>query len=317
MRAVQSNAWTGWGQIFDLKVWGFVFGKVGKVTTKRFSASRLRTYSGCSLQGHFKYDLALPDDVKNGKAVFGNCIHSALEDYNTHGDLKRAESLFVDLWTNPEKVGAPVEMIVWPQRTTFSGLKERGLQILRDIDDKLKMDTREVLAAEHKFMVPFGEFELTGSVDLLEVRKSGRGKNLLRIIDWKSASKQPNFAELYLDIQFTVYQYASLQPEFWFGNGPDFPAMDDAQRKYDDYFDLPRRAIWYHLMTIREIDAGPRDDDDFMRLYRLCEQIKRAEEAQVFVPKIGDNCNFCAFKEPCGVTIPTREEVAAQEDAWF
>ncbi len=285
--------------------------------TLRFSASRLKTWQTCPLQGHFQYDLKLPVEGSNAKTVFGSCIHKALENYNLTGNLATSEAIFDDLWTNPEKVGAPIETLVWPMRTSYSGLKSKGIEILRDMHEKLKLEKRDILGIEHKFLVPFGKYELTGYVDLLEVRTSGRGKNLLRIVDYKSAGRQPNFAELYLDIQFTIYYYASLQPEFWFGNGPDFPALVDAQAKYDAYNDLVRRPIWYHLMGIKEIDAGPRDDEDFMRLYRLCEMVEKAQQQEIYVPKIGEGCTFCDFKEPCGVKIPTKEEVADQEDAWF
>lgn len=285
--------------------------------TLRFSASRLKTWQTCPLQGHFKYDLRIPEEGNNAKAVFGSAVHAAMEHYNKTGNLPVAEAIFEDLWLNPEKLGAPVDTLVWPLRTTFSGLKSKGIEILRDVDQKISHEKRDVIGVEHKFLVPFGKYELTGVVDLLEVRTSGRGKNILRVVDLKTNSRQPNFAELYLDIQFTIYYYASLQPEFWFGNGPDFPPMPRAQERYDAYNDLPRRPIWYHLMGIREIDAGPRDDEDFMRLYRLCEMVEKAQEHKIFVPKIGDGCTFCAYHEPCGVKIPTKEEVAAQDGAWL
>ena len=258
-----------------------------------FSASRLKLWGSCPLAAHFKYDQRIPEEGNNAKAVFGTCIHTALEDLSNNEDLGQAQAIFVDLWTNPEKVGAPVETLQWPRRTDFSGLKARGLDVLRDVHERTKYDHRVVLATEHPFLVPFGDHELTGFVDLLEVRTSGKGKDLLRIVDWKSAGRLPNYGELYMDIQFSVYVLASLQPEFWFGNGPDFPAMKNAQSKYDAYFDLPRRSIWYQLMNSKEIDAGPRDDQDFMRLYRLCEQVQRAIDHQVFVPKIGEHCGWC------------------------
>lgn len=286
----------------------------------RFSASRLKQWMNCSLAGHLKYDENLQSLGNNAKGVFGTCIHKALEEYNQGAPVGTAVGTFLDLWTNPEKVGAPTETLVWPRSMTFGGLKERGITVLKDMDDRMKLEQRHVIAVEHPFLVPFGRHELNGVVDLLEVRKSGKGRNLLRIVDYKSASKQPNFGELYLDIQFTVYAYASLQPEFWFGNGPDYPPVTNAEWAYEMFGDLPRRPIWFHLMAHppKEIDAGPRDDADFMRLYRLADEIERAQAEKVFVPRIGEHCTICDFRDNgCPVTIPTREDVQDDENAWL
>lgn len=274
----------------------------------------------CPLAGHLKYDQALPVYGNNAKGVFGKCIHAALEHYNNTGDIAAAIVIFNDLWANPEKVGAPIDTLVWPNRMSFGGLKERGLEILRSSHDRMNLQKRDVVAVEHPFLVPFGRHELNGIVDLVEVRKSGRGKNLLRVCDYKSATKQPNYGELFLDIQFTIYVYASLQPEFWFGveGNPDFPALPNAKWLHEMYFDLTRRPIWVHLWNNKEIDAGPRDDEDFMRLYRLCDEVERAVTHEVYVPKVGEHCTICDFRDNgCPVTIPTREEVAAQDDAWL
>jgi hypothetical protein len=283
----------------------------------RYSASRLKTWMDCSLQAHFHYDEKLPGQP-NAKAVFGTCIHQALELYNNTANLEAALALFKDLWHNPEKVGSPVDTLVWPKMTTYGGLRDRGIAILKDVDARLHWDSRDVIAAEHRFLVPFGDFELTGVVDLLETRRSGKGKNLLRIVDYKTSSRQPNTAELALDVQFTIYLFASTQREFWVGNGPDFPGLPNGEWLYETLSDMPRRAIWYALWTQKEIDAGPRDDADFMRLYRVVQQIDRATQLEVWVPHIGEACQLCAYANgPCPVEIPTRDQLAAQDDAWL
>lgn len=286
-------------------------------TGTRYSASRLKTWMACSLQAHFHYDDKL-SGPPNAKAVFGTCIHAALDLYNTTANLNGALDLFKDLWHNPEKVGSPVEQLVWPKMTSYGSLRERGIAILKDHDSRMQWDKREVVATEHKFLVPFGRFELTGYVDLLEVRKSGKGKTLLRVVDYKSSTRAPNIAELALDIQFTIYVFASLQPEFWIGNGPDFPGLPNGEWLYETYQQMPRRAIWYHLWNQKELDAGSREDGDFMRLYRLCEQVDRATQLQVWVPRIGDACGLCPFSSgPCPVEVPTRAQLEAQDEAWM
>lgn len=271
------------------------------------------------MQAHLKYDLKEPTVKQNAKAVFGTIIHSSLEFYNNGGSIEDAIGIFKDLWANPEKIGAPIEQLWWPKMTSYQSLKERGVRVLRVFHEQCEWDRRTVIATEHPFLVPFGAHELTGYVDLLEVRRSGKGKDLLRVIDYKTASRRPNMAELALDVQFTCYMWAVEQREFWFGNGPDFPAVTNADWAWEMYADLPRRAIWSHLWDQKEIDAGPRIDTDFLRLYRVCEQVQRADELQVHVPRIGDACLFCDFKDPCAmqVHIPTATELAQQPDAWL
>lgn len=280
----------------------------------RFSASRCKKWMACPLQAHFHYDLNLPTK-QNAKATFGTCIHHALELYNKTGSLDAAIEDFKTYWHSPEKLGVAPD--TWPKMTSYAGLRERGIEILKTFHDNCKWDGREVIATEHPFLVPFGRHELTGYVDLLEIRTSGRGKNLLRIVDYKTNSKQPYLAELHLDLQFTVYCYASLQPEFWMGNGPQFPAIPNGEFRYEMLKDMKRRPIWFHLWGPKELDAGDRDEADFMRLYRLVNEIEKADAAGIHIPRIGEACGLCDYNEPCGTPIPKREEIAEDQDSWI
>jgi hypothetical protein len=62
----------------------------------------------------------------------------------------------------------------------------------------------------------------------------------------------------------------------------------------------------------KEINAGSRDDTDFLRLYRLITEIEKAVKYDVFVPTLNaDNCLICDFagpKGPCAVQIPEKVE---------
>lgn len=270
----------------------------------RLSASRLSTWMTCPLQAKFQYIDRLPRK-QNASASFGSCMHHALDVYTRTHDVEGAVATFKDVWTNPEKLGVTPE--TWPQRQTFGGLMARGLDMLRDYHEKLKWENREVIATEHKFLVPFGEFELTGAVDLLEVKKDSKGKPTLRIVDFKTNQRAPFISNLRLNIQFTIYDYASRQPEFWAGNGPDFPGIPNGEWLMEINKDLPRRGVWYGLLQSKEYDAGPRDDADFLRLYRVAREMKKALEHDVYVPNIsGDSCTFCPFTKPCQLPIEPR-----------
>jgi hypothetical protein len=244
-------------------------------------------------------------------------IHYCLEQYNTtlHGDVEAAVALFEDLWHNPEKLG--LNPTVMPHMTSYGGLRQKGPEILRDYARRLRWENRTVLATEHTFLVPFGRHELSGTVDLVEMRRNHKGHDLVRVVDFKTNSRKPTMAELAYNIQFTVYTYASLQREFWVGNG-ELPGLPNGEFIYNALQNVERRSIWYHLWTGTELDAGTRAEADFRRLHRLCDEIERAIEAGVFVPDISaETCGICPFTEPCGVDIPTAEERFEDELAWL
>jgi CRISPR/Cas system-associated exonuclease Cas4 (RecB family) len=270
----------------------------------RFSASKINTWMSCPLQARFKYVDKLPTK-QSGKASFGTIIHDALDYYNNTRDVDGAVRRFTENWENPGNLG--VEPEYWPRYTTYGGLRTRGQEIIREYADKLKWENREVIATEHKFLVPFGDHEIVGFVDLVELRTNSKGKQVLRIVDYKTNAKAPFTTALRVNIQFTAYIYASLQPEFWLGNPPEADAMEKGDHWFPLLEGMEREGIWYHLMTNKELSCGTRDDKDFMRLYRACEEIAKAEEQGIYVPNIsGDTCTYCDFTEPCGVPIPPR-----------
>jgi hypothetical protein len=169
-----------------------------------------------------------------------------------------------------------------------------------------------VLCSEHRFLVPMGDHELEGTVDHVEIKKAGNGHRTLRVVDFKTNSRQPTRVDLRLDIQFTVYMFAVMQPEFWMGNGAEFPGVIGGEDIYDVISRIPARGVWYHLWTAKEIDAGERDDGDFMRLYRLIHEIDKAVKADVYVPNISDACVWCDYTHNCNIEIPDRDKLEAE-----
>lgn len=283
----------------------------------RISASKLKTWSSCALQARFQYTDRLPR-TSNAYAAFGSCVHHALSEYNTDGDIQRAVDVFTDVWHSPEKIGSPID--VWPRGINYSGSRTRGIKMLTEYHEKMRDEPRDIIAIEHPFLVPFGSYEIQGIVDLLEVRKSGRGKNTLRVVDYKTNKKKPFSTALFADLQFTLYDYAVRQKEFWVGTpGADttkFPELVNGEYWWEMLKGLPKRGIWYHLETQSDIDVGARDNNDYMRAYRICQQIERAEKFNVHVPTIsGDSCGFCPFTKECG--LPVERFEVEDEDAWI
>ena len=268
----------------------------------KLNASLINKWMDCPLQAKFRYIDGIKDTI-NSKATFGTCIHEALDRYNKGDSIDSCIERFKYTWSNPKILNAEPDYWISAKGNDFGSLRELGIQILKEYDENLKWDGREVIASEHRFCVPFGDHELSGIVDLLEVKKSG-SKKILRIVDYKTAGKQPTKLELQSNIQFTIYYYASLQREFWTGY-KDYEGIPNGENLWESFRKTERKAIWYHLMKNKEIFAGPREDGDFYRLYTVVEQIDKAMKAEVYVPNISaSSCTFCSYIDECETMIP-------------
>lgn len=269
----------------------------------RLSASRLQTWMDCSLKARFKYLDKLPD-VDTAHAAFGVCVHHGLEIYDNTLDVERAVAAFLETWAEPERLGRSIEY--WPPRTTYGGLRKTGEKCIRDYHERCQWKERTVLATEHKFCVPLGRHTLIGYVDLLQVTEARKGK-VLEFRDHKTASKVPTLGAHRVNIQGTVYWYATTRPEFWLGYGPnitEYPPMENGEFYWEMYGDMPRQGIWHYVRSGKEVDIGPRGQDDFLRMYRVANEIERALEHGVFVPNLsGTSCELCPYGEPCGLPI--------------
>lgn len=282
----------------------------------RLRQSTIKRFMSCPAQVRFAEIDQLPEP-ENWKQFFGTAIHFCLEKLNLgQVDTEQAKTLFLDLMQNPEKLAC--NPTVMPKMTTFGGLENKGLWILDNFAGKYRWEDRQLVATEHQFLVPFGRHELSGTVDLIELRDNHKGKRILRVCDYKTNTRKPSFTELAVNVQFTVYSYATQQREFWVGNGADYPGLPDGEAMFEALADVERRSIWYHLWTGAELDAGTRGEADIGRLYRVCDEIERAIELDVFVPDIsGETCIFCPYVKPCcDVDIPSPDELIEQEAAW-
>lgn len=285
----------------------------------RFNISLIKQWMTCPLQVKFDLEYDLPEQV-NAKTMYGSFIHEALYHYNITGNIEDAKTLFLYEWENMS------EPDWWPKGTTFHGLRQKGIETLDGYHEKHQWETRQIVAAEHRFCVPFGDHELSGIVDLIEIRKDSKGKPSLLIIDYKSANRKPTVKELNFDIQFTGYAYAATRREFWFGHDE---LNSDGEIKYgpikgaEDLWDyaqtLPVQPMWYHLNDNKEIPAGMRDQGDLTRFYRSMEEIANAIDKGVFVPNISaDTCQWCPYAaEICTVVSPVHDRLTVKTENVF
>ena len=222
--------------------------------------------------------------------------------------MEDAKRHFYQVWKDPTLLHHPTEIGVWPQNTSWSELQQKGFEFLDTFHEESRWDKRKIIAAEHRFVVPFGEHTLKGFVDCIEIAGAGSKKEL-RIIDYKTSSYRPTQLELRFNIQFTIYMYASTLPEFW-------EPLDPTGQMYEEYRSYPRKGLWYAIWQNKILDVGPREDVDFMRLARVIKEIEHAEQADVHVPDIsGRSCMWCAYTHLCATTIPVRDVVLEVRNA--
>lgn len=271
----------------------------------RFSASRLSAWMECSLAARYRYSERLPRR-QSGAASFGTVVHHALQTYyDSRGNKDLALKTFKQNWFRPERLGVAPDY--YPPRTSFAQYRQRGIEMIERVHEEHRWQGFTVVATEQPFLVPFGEHELTGFIDLIGIEKSGTGTELLQIIDFKTSSKIPSPAALALDVQFTCYAYAVSQREFWVGvdGDPKFNGVVNGEWLWETVAkSMPVRCIWWALYNGRRIDAGPRVEADYGRLYRVCAEVEKADRMGIAVPKIGEACNLCDYQEMCSLSIP-------------
>jgi RecB family exonuclease len=265
----------------------------------KFSASMLNTWMECPKKAHFKEILKVKEE-QHAKTTFGTCVHSALELYNTIGDVDMAITHFEEIWADPSAVDAEID--IWPSNLNWIDLRDRGLQAIRKFHEDSRWEKRNIIANEYKFLVPFGDHELSGIIDNLELTGPKKSREL-RVVDYKTSSRLPSQLQLRFSLQFTIYLYATTQREFWID-------IEGGAKKFEELKDAKRRGVWYAIWQNRALDVGPRNDLDMQRLYRLLLEVEQAVEKEVYVPNIsGESCLWCPYTRVCAATIPLAEEI--------
>lgn len=267
------------------------------MSKRKYSPSQLKVWGECSLRAKFQYVDGLKKPDAGSSAYLGTAVHYALEQlHNGNAQPEEIEQIFLDFYDSDEP-----DYIV--PRTTYSGLRDSGKKMIAGYLETWGWQDIEILGVEKRFMVPYGQYSLSGMIDLLYIYD-----NKLYIIDLKTG-KKPSADKLHLDIQGTSYDYAVQRPEFWLGvesDDPEWPdkyaGWENGQELYERTKNMQRVPVWYDLRDNREIPWGERTQKDYARLYRLMEMIDRAIETETYVPTIDPaNCNWCPYHEECPV----------------
>lgn len=264
--------------------------------------STIKQYMQCALR--YKFESEGAPREQSSALSFGTVIHECVEymerllDSGLNEALTKALAKFDIMWTNLERYDLAYDYLI--PRNTHQGYAELGHKILRDWWAIIQWESDIVLAREYQFTVPMGDHVLTGTADKVALRPMKGGGYEVCIIDYKTSAKQPTRDYLRHDLQFTVYGYATTQPEFWVN-------IPNGQQLFEELKDAPRTGEWVHLRNSRRITAGERNEVDYNRLRYAIDQIELSVALGIFVPDIsGANCEYCEFRQRCG--LPSREQ---------
>lgn len=263
-----------------------------------YSASQLKMVMRCPLQAKFSYVDRI-GSAQSGAATYGTIMHYVTEQYDRGMTLKEATALFLQLWAEPERLG--VKPDYWPYRTSFESYKKRGLAAIQSYANLNMWGRPQIIAHEYPFLVPFGDHEIRGVIDRLELRTTGNKKKILTVTDKKTAAKKPSKYDLRTDIQFTIYLMALRQKQFWTGvpDSGTYLGFENGEELYEVFQTYDHAGVYLMIGDpCTELDVGERTDDDFKQLYRLISEVSRAYESNVFIPRIGtDTCGNCVDVE--------------------
>ena len=218
----------------------------------RFSSSQLKSWCRCAQEAKFKHLDRLPS-LQHAKASFGTCIHEALEMYNNGVDIEECVERFKLTWEHPELLDAMPD--IWPDRGKgFAALRKQGIEMLRTYHKINAFEDREVLGTEIAFEVPFGDHTLRGYVDLLEIKRSAKGKPVLRIVDYKTNARQPTKVELALDLQFCADEETEILTRNGWKRYSELNQGEDVMTIDSDW-----NGEWQPALSVNVFDAADQD----------------------------------------------------------
>lgn len=308
---------------------GVEMGTVVEAAPRVVHQSDLQAYNYCPKRAWFERQPGAPRRQLSATA-YGTVVHSSLQVFelakaerSTSDEAeRRAQATFEHYW-HPMNIGAltdPVPTDGWIRNDSYGSLLRSGRSAISTYRQLRDGDRHETLALEYEFQVPMRDEHgeptgiwLAGTIDKLAVRWH-RASAYLSIEDFKAG--KPKWG-LRHNVQGTVYAYATLQPEFWYGGnvlltrlGSSEPTLYEArgygaqaaamQARFEG---LERGFRWISLYDggAKGMDGGFRGPTDFARMREAVEALVAMDEAGIHPLRIdGETCEFCPFRGVCG-----------------
>ena len=266
----------------------------------------------------------------------GTVLHYAFEVLQKLHHEGRADALDVALATfehywEPAHIGEISEGPVteWIGHDTWGGLLQRSLGNLRAAYEWIKKDKSVLLGLEHTFDVPIvidGEqHTLHGTIDRLALRMIN-SRPVIGVDDLKGYRRK----KTHLDwaTQWTLYSYASLQPQFW----EPFYVDDAIAEGFAEIVDrLDRRGLAIYAASaddsrevlpragrllwawdgFQAVSTGYRTEAHYARLRAHLREYIKSVRADIYPLTVdGHVCSYCPFGNGiCGdAPLPARQE---------
>jgi RecB family exonuclease len=247
--------------------------------TLLLSASQLETYEDCPLRYFYEYVLRVRAD-SNVYAELGSLVHEVLAAF-LDPDADDVEYSLASLREIAERMWRDDLARYRPQveeaRRDFFDMLERWWE------EEGSLTRPDVVAVERRFEVDVGPHRITGSIDRID-RRDGA----LRIVDYKTGSKETPADEMPDNLQLAVYHLAASRD-------PELAACGPANAL--DLVFLRSMKVRSQPVTVDHEAATE------ARVLAVADRIL----AEEFEPSVHANCRVCAFHRLCPIQAAGRE----------
>ncbi len=261
-----------------------------------WSYSAVQQYLRCPLQYYFERVLRLPKPTVPSGLVLGSAVHRALAYYHlglqageTIG-LDRVMRVFAEAWHEQ----ADSQLVQYKRGETGPEQLAVGMGLIEVyLHDP---PPEQIVAVEQPLLVPLenssGDILVRPLLAVLDlVTRTGDG---LKITEIKTSGRSYSRFEVDTSQQATCYAHTLHQ---------EHGSLAEVE------FSVLVKTKQPKLQRL----STSRDEEDFLRLGDLVEQVARSIDAGLFYPIESPlNCSGCPFRQPCREWKPQREPEAEQ-----
>ena len=244
------------------------------------SASQLETYDDCPLRYFYEYVLRVRSEA-GVYAELGSLVHEVMADFLDPDAAEPADYSLEGLRAVAEAhwrddIARYRPQVEEARRSLFEMLE-------RWWEEEGELGRPDVLAVERRFEVDVGPHRVVGSIDRVDRHDGG-----LRIVDYKTSTKETAEQDMPDNVQLAVYHLAACRDEELAACGPA------------DELDL----VFLRSMKVRRQPVT--DDHEAATEARVLAVADRIL-AEEFEPSVDANCRICAFTRLCPIQPQGRE----------
>ena len=204
--------------------------------TLNVSVSKLEQYKKCPFSFHLKYGMKLKEQEEfnlnpiDTGSFMHDIIDSFFQEYINYKELneKQIEEAVNKIIDNKLNLKKNYKFTSTPKFIVLTNrLKTVILKAIKYIVEQMKNSSFEILGSEVEFKQKYDNVELTGKIDRMDVGKNEDGE-YIRIIDYKSSTKQIDLNEMLAGVQIQLLTY-----------------IDSIANKYKK---IPAGVLYYNLI---------------------------------------------------------------------